>query len=89
MVTKIFQVNQIVEVTVDETKFTEDWMASFRKFFYKYKTVDDHMGHIAQLEARGVYSIGAVGNVFIEGYGPADEMGIKATVQDCEIDPYP
>lgn len=86
MITKQVNVTQTVEVTIDETKFTPDMMASYRETFYPYHSLDDHMGHIAQLEARGLTYQPHIGNEFIEGYGPANEMGIKARVVDTEIE---
>lgn len=67
------QVTQIVKVTVDEAKFTDGFMRSFRETMYPFETVDEHIEHLGQLYARGLsdeYS-------FIEGYGPASKMGIK------------
>lgn len=85
MITKQVEVTQTVEVTVDETKFTPEWMQSFRETFYKYHTVDDHLKHLGQLEARGLTYQPHVDNTFIEGYGNANEMGISARVVDTEV----
>lgn len=77
MITRQIAVTQVVEVTVDETKFTEEWMADWRKSFYPFRSVNHHMVHIAQLEARG-----GLNPDFTEGYGPLSDMGIKAKVLD-------
>lgn len=76
MITKQVEVVQLVEVTVDETKFTPEFMAEFRESFYDYSTVNDHIEHLAQLQARGLINMPEINNRFIEGYGPANEMGI-------------
>ncbi len=86
MKTVSYQVIQTstVTVTVDETKFDENFMSEFLESFYPFQTLDDHMKHLAQLEARGLYSVG--GTEFIEGYGPANEMGIEAHVSDMDLE---
>lgn len=83
---KTFQVEvtQIVTVVVDETKFDEAFMEEFRASFYQFDTLEEHVEHLAQLEARGLIDV--FGERFIEGYGPADEMGIKTSSEVDEID---
>lgn len=83
MITKTVAVTQYVEVTIDETKFDEAFMEEFRDSFYKtFDTTDKHIEHLAQLHARGI-----VDNLdFIEGYGPAKDMGIKFDIDDTEIE---
>lgn len=73
MQTRTVRVEQIVEVSIDDTKFTPDFMAEFRRTMYPFDSVDRHIEHLAQLYARGV----ADEFSFIEGYGPASELGIK------------
>jgi hypothetical protein len=65
-------VTQVVKVTVDETKFTEEFLAEFRAHFYPFNTLKDHIEHLGQMHIRGV-----IGSDFIEGYGPPEDMGIK------------
>ncbi len=77
---KTVLVTQTVKVKIDETKFNESFMSEFRKYLYNFKTIDDHIKHLAQLHARGIYDNGD----FIEGYG--DEMGIEFKVEDTEIE---
>lgn len=71
-----FNINvvQEVEVTLDESKFTPEFMDEFRASFFDFDTIEDHAKHIAQLYARGVVE----GDDFIEGYGRPSEMGIRA-----------
>lgn len=64
-----------VEVTVDETAFTPEFMAEFEANFFPFDTIEDHICHIAQLEAREVLR-----RDFTEGYGPLSKMGIEAEV---------
>lgn len=85
MITKEVVVTQTVRVTVDDTKFTPEFFAEFARLFYEYDTLDQHIQHLAQLHARGLADDGN----FIEGYGPAQDMGIRLDVvphlTDAEI----
>jgi hypothetical protein len=71
--TKEVAVTVTVRVTVDETKFTPEFMAEFRDGLYDFHTLDEHILHLGQLCGRGL-----VDNLteFIEGYGPPADMGI-------------
>lgn len=84
MKTFTVEVTQVVTVELDETKFDEAFLAEFRKHFYRFDDIEAHAEHIAQLEARGMIDDW---KPFIEGYGPAEDMGIKATaiVESIEI----
>lgn len=66
------------KVEVDETKFTEDFFAEFSKSFFFMDSVGEAVEHLADLFARGM--IRGEENEFIEGYGPANEMGIRFIV---------
>jgi hypothetical protein len=73
MATKAVEYRNTVEVTVDEAKFDETFMREFRAVMYPFHTLDQHIEHLGQLFARGI-----VDNFsFIEGYGPAKDMGIS------------
>jgi len=74
MITKKVLVTQEIEVTVDETKFSEKFMQEFRDSFYQFDDLDAHIKHLAQLEARGFVPFD---NSFIEGYGWSKDMGIS------------
>ena len=74
--TKQVDVTITVEVTVDESKFDEDFLRYFREFFYNFYDIDDHIKHLAQLAARGL------DDTFIEGYGDITEMGIVLDIID-------
>lgn len=69
---KTIEVTFYVNVEVDENKFTPEFMDEYRENFYQFNDIDDHMKHIAQLEARDLLMR------FTEGYGPISEFGIKA-----------
>lgn len=73
-------VTQVVEVEIDETKFTPDFMAEFDRTIFA-ADLDRHFEHLAQLHARGIFD---EFTGFIEGYGPPAEMGIKAKVVSQE-----
>jgi len=66
-----------VSVEVDESKFTDDFMQNFKRYFYELDTIDEHAEHLAQLETRGL-----IDDNFVEGYGDLSEMGIKIKVND-------
>jgi hypothetical protein len=82
MITKTVLVTQFVDVTIDETKFTDDFIKEFKEVFYDFEDIDEHIKNLAQLYARGVYDNGD----FIEGYGDAKNMGIKFEDNDIEIE---
>lgn len=73
---KTIEVKFYVDVEIDEEKFTPGFMENYRKDFYQFNDVSDHMRHIAQLKARELLM------PFVEGYGPITEFGIKADVVD-------
>ena len=75
-------VTQEVEVEVDETKFSPEFMTEFRESFYPFQTIDKHIEHLAQMEARGVIH----GDSFIEGYGNPRDMGISIRIESCETE---
>jgi hypothetical protein len=66
-----------VEVQLDETKFDEAFLEEFRDSFYQYHDLDEHVAHIAQLEARGLL------DNFTEGYGEIADFGINA--RQCDF----
>lgn len=78
-------VTMIVDVEIDETKFTPAFLEEFRGYMYDFSSVDDHIEHIAQLAARGILDCDWP-SVSIEGYGRASDMGIKANVRDWEME---
>ena len=82
MITKRYIVESYVTVTVDETKFTEEFMDEFRQSFYKFNNLDDHMRYIASLAAGGTVFYG---DQFVEGYGHIKDYSIDADVDDVDV----
>ena len=87
MKTMQFEVRQTVTVSLDETKFTPEFMEEFNSMIFDAGTVEDgalveHGQHLAQLAARGVIPdfITTKHGEFIEGYGPSAAMGIAVRV---------
>jgi hypothetical protein len=75
--TENIEVTIPVKVIVDETAFTPEFLAEYRENFYPFKTVEDHIRHLAFLAATG--QLGAL-PCFIEGYGPSEEFGIEVEI---------
>lgn len=69
----------VVEVTIDETKFTPEFMQEFNSYMFKA----DMDEHIKTLAYHAAYDDS---ETFIEGYGNLKEMGIelKCTYEDEE-----
>jgi len=87
MITKRVMVKILVSVTVDDEKFTPEFMDEFREYLYPFDTLDDHICHLGQMEAHGLLGFG---DTFIEGYGPMSRMGISTQqieqeqeIEDC------
>jgi hypothetical protein len=72
----------MVHVTVDKAKFTPEFMAEFRRNMFPFATIEEHIAHLGQLHARGI----ADDRSFIEGYGPAKEMGISFFIAHGDIE---
>jgi len=69
------EVTRIVKVTVDETKFTPEFLKKFASYMYDFDCIEDHAEHIAELAAREMLDTD-----FIEGYGDPNDFGIDAIV---------
>jgi len=69
-----------VQVEVDESKFDEAFLAEFRESFFPFFDVEDHVKHLAQLQAREML------DDFTEGYGPIKDMGIIGRTIDWEVE---
>lgn len=81
------KVEQIVEVKLDETKFTPEFMAQFASTISDFETLEQHAEHIAQLAAREVHGLSEyVPSEFVEGYGPIGLMGISASVRNTQVE---
>ena len=73
-------VTQTVEIEVDETKFTPEFMEEFRQDFYSFHDLDDHILHLGQLFARGIL------RSFTEGYGEIDDLGVRGREIECDME---
>jgi hypothetical protein len=58
-----------VEIEYDPAFFTEEWMAEYRRDFHGFRTVTDHLEHVAQYMTRFHGTELPNAPVFIEGYG--------------------
>lgn len=76
MITREVEVKMIVRVTVDETKFTREFLAEFAQAITNYDTVEEHICYLACLHARGVVD----SYDRLEGYGPLKEFGVDFDV---------
>lgn len=75
--TQDIEVTIPVKVTVDESKFTPEFMEEFRKSFFPFEEIEEHLQHLAYLAATGYIPEWPS---FIEGYGPSQDMGIKVEI---------
>lgn len=78
---KTVTVTQVVEVVLDESKFTAEFIEEFRYYFFDFKTIEDHAKHLAEMEATGKTE-----GHYIEGYGDLRELGIELTVLELETE---
>jgi len=74
------EVTQIIKITLDETKFTDEFMEEFSSYMFYTDCIEDHVKHLAQLAAREMI------DDFVEGYGPTKEFGISYSVVYGEED---
>lgn len=71
-------VTQRVEVTLDESKFTPEFLADYQRMINsRIKTVDDHARYLGELCARGVITTTVKE---VEGYGFLYAMGVKLSI---------
>jgi hypothetical protein len=78
-------VTQELEVELDASKFDDDFMAEFRGSFFQLHGLIEHAEHIGQMYARGIIDL-SDRREFVEGYGPADEMGITAQLLHIDVE---
>lgn len=70
------EVTRTVVVEVNESKFTEEFMENYRGYIdSSFYDLEDHIKQLGWLFGAG--RINGSEKEFIEGYGPANEMGIK------------
>jgi len=69
---KAITVSSPITVGVDESKFTPEFMEAFRKNFFDFDTVQDHMEYLATLYVENGGNFAG----WIEGYGDPNDFGI-------------
>lgn len=81
---------QTIQVTLDETKFTDDFCAEFNTSIRPFDSLREHAAHLAWVHGTGLQDLSTYPGQrifeFVEGYGPVNEMGISATTTDVETD---
>lgn len=80
--TKTITVTQEIAVTVDESRFTPEFMENYSKHFHECETVEDHMKYIAESYARGIVTFNGD---FLEGYGKMDDFGISCKRECVDV----
>ena len=80
MIKKIVKVSYLIEVTIDETKFTDEFMEEFEKYMYP-ADLNDHITNLAALTIE-LDRTDLSKEYFIEGYGDPKEMGITTQILD-------
>ena len=80
-------VTQKVKVTLDETKFTDEFMQEFRESFYSLNTIEDHASNLAYLYATDQI-LNYLTEPFAEGYGELKDFGVtfEGLAHDVEFD---
>lgn len=74
------KVTVLIDVEIDETKFTPEFMEEYRENFSNYDTLEEHIQQLAYLGVREE----PMTNAFLEGYGTMNEMGIKLSEPSYE-----
>ncbi len=84
MKTFIATVTHRVKVTMDESKFTNEFNEAFSDMMWDVDGLEDHAEHLAQMKAREMIGF----DHFVEGYGDIREMGISLDIlsQDTEAE---
>lgn len=77
-------VHQNFEITLDESKFTPEFIKVFKESFYNLNTFKEHRDNIAK-----AYSMGFIRypNYFFEGYGNLEKsFGFKIKTLDTWVE---
>jgi hypothetical protein len=81
MITKKVEVTVLVDVTIDETKFDNEFMEEYRGYMDEsFLSQDNHIMNIASLKTLGLLM------PFTEGYGVLTDMGISADIEASEAE---
>lgn len=83
------EVTQNIVITLDETKFTPEFLAEFNAGIVDWgDDLEKHAEHLAWTHATGRHDLEyttAATAPFVEGYGPVCDLGIKAKVDSTDI----
>ena len=80
--TKSYEVQQVVRVTVDPSRFTPEFMAAFSESINEKEDISEHMEYIAEMAAKGIVFSP---NDFLEGYGILSEFGIDFSIESVDV----
>ncbi len=80
--TKTFEVQQIIKVTVDPARFTPEFMKAFNESIHEKDNIREHMEFIAEMVAGGVVSSPSD---FLEGYGVLSEFGVDFRIESVDV----
>lgn len=80
------RVTQWVDVTLDETKFTPEFFGEFGSTIAPWDTIEEHVEHLAWVQASGLEDLSGKADPFVEGYGPVKDFGITASITDTETE---
>ena len=69
-------ITQEVEVEVDETKFTQEFLDNFSNPFHKISNLQRHMQYLAVACVHDDKQVLRDSDTRIESYGPAKDLGI-------------
>jgi len=83
MITKTFDVTRSVVVTVDESKFTPEFLHNFSEHFHSVNGVAGHLEYLAECIAGGFIRRR---DDFLEGYGHLDQFGLKFEIEYTSVD---
>lgn len=78
-----YNIIHYVDIDVDESKFTPEFLKSFSECFYDFETIEDHKRHLARLFVNGIIH---ENSTFIEGYGDPSDFGIKLKLIDYGVE---
>lgn len=74
-----------VDVEIDETKISKEWLDEFSAYMWPVKSVDDIIKYVARYVTVND-QIGEDG--FVEGIGESSEIGLKTTLIDEDEEIY-
>ena len=79
---KSFVVEQQITISVDESKFTPEFMKSFSEHIQELDSIKEHLEYLVEMYARGIVS--SPGD-FLEGYGELRDFGVKFSHEGTDV----